>query len=163
MNSSPLLRLILIPLLCSGWFVSAKSQTTASHTVTVQVSPITYLQVSSGTINMTINGANAVAGQDIMMTTNTSTSLLWGTNSSLRKITAQTSLVAPKFTLKLLALAPTQGTSAPEVTLSTSPADLLLNVGRTKGTCTLQYTGVALASQGTGTDAHTITLTIQAQ
>jgi len=135
----------------------------AGHTVTVQVSVITAVQVTGGSVNLNISSANVVAGQDQMTAVDQSTSLLWGTNSSGRKISVSTSLAAPKFTLKLLALNPTQGTAAAEVTLSASAHDLLLNVGRSTGSCTLRYTGVALASQGTGNDVHVITFTVQAQ
>lgn len=155
----PLISLFVL----AGIVSRAMGQVTDSHTVTVQVSAITYLQISSGTINLTIDGTNAVAGQDMMSATNTSTNLLWGINSSLKKITVQTSLGGPKFTLKVFAGAPSQGMAAAEVTLSTIPTDFLLNVGRSKGTCVLQYTAVALASQGPGTDAHTITFTVQTQ
>ena len=159
--SSPLLLFFLALIL---YVIPARLDAqTASHTVTVQVSTIVTLQVSSGTINMTIDGSNAVAGQDVMSTTNSSTSLLWGINSSLQKVTVQTSLGSPLFTLKVLAVSPSQGTAAPEVTLSTTPVDFLLDVGRSTGSTTLQYTGIALASQGTGTDAHTITFTVQNQ
>ena len=145
---------------------SARAQTVyrvRSHTVTVAVSTITLVQVSSGVVNITISGANAVAGQDLMTITNTATNLLWGINSSLKKVTVGTSLGAPLFTLKLLAVSPSQGTAAPEVTLSTTATDFLLNVGRSSGTSVLQYTAEALASQGTGSDAHTITFTVQTQ
>lgn len=127
------------------------------------VSTITLIQVSSGVVNITISGANAVAGQDLMTVTNTATNLLWGINSSLKKVTVSTSLVAPLFTIKLLGVSPTQGTAAPEVTLSTTAKDFLLNVGRSAGNCILRYTAEALASQGTGSDAHTITYTVQTQ
>jgi len=136
---------------------------TATHTVTVQVSVITAVQVTGGSVNLNISNANVVAGQDQMTAVDQSTGLLWGTNSSARKITAGTSLVAPKFTLKLLALNPTQGTAAPEVTLAGAAKDLLLNIGRSSGSCTLRYTGIALASQGTGNDTHVITFTVAAQ
>ena len=136
---------------------------TANHTVTVTVATITYLQVNLGTVNLSISGASAVAGQNSMTVTDQTSSLSWGTNSSLQKISANTNLAAPLFSLKLLAFNPTAGVAAPELTLGTTAADLVLNVGRTKGTCTLKYTGIALASQGTGTDAHTITFTVQAQ
>lgn len=134
-----------------------------NHTVTVQVAAISVLQVNAGTVNLNISTANAVAGQDQMTTSDQTTTLLWGTNSSAQKITASTSLVAPQFTLKLVAVSPTAGTAAPEMTLSSTSSDLLLNIGRNSGSCQLRYTGVALASQGTGTDIHTITLTILAQ
>ncbi|MGB2868905.1 MAG: hypothetical protein WBD36_10665 [Bacteroidota bacterium] len=136
---------------------------TANHTVTVTVATLSYLQVNLGTVNLDISGANAVAGQNSMSVTDQTSSLSWGTNSSLQKITASTSLAAPLFSLKLLAVTPTTGVAAPEVTLTTTAADLVLNVGRSKGSCTLKYTGIALASQGTGSDAHTVTFTVLAQ
>ena len=136
---------------------------TGAHTVTVQVAVITAVQVTGGSVSLNINNANVVAGQDQMTVTDQSTSLLWGTNSSLRKVSVSTSLAAPKFTLTLFALNPTQGTSAPVVTLSATAKDVLLNIGRSTGSCTLQYTGIALASQGTGNDVHVITFTVLSQ
>ena len=136
---------------------------TGSHTVTVQVSIITTVRVTGGSVNLNISSANVVAGQNQMSVTDQSTSILWGTNSSLRKISVSTSLAAPMYTLKLLALNPTQGTAAPQVTLGASAQDFLLNIGRSTGSCTLQYTGVALASQGTGNDVHVITITVVSQ
>jgi len=136
---------------------------TDSHTVTVQVATVTVLQVSSGAVNLNITGAGIVAGQEQMTATDQSTSLLWGINSSNKKITVSTNLVNPTYTLKILALNPTVGTAAGEVTLSTTPADFLLNVGRSSGSCQIRYTAIALASQGTGTDNHQITFTVQTQ
>lgn len=143
--------------------VHAQTYGSANHAITVVVNTITMVSVSSGTVSMTITGTGVLAGQDQMTATNSATSLLWGVNSSLKKITAQTNLAAPLFAMKLLAVSPTAGTAAPEITLSTIAADLLTDIGRSKGSCTLQYTGVALASQGTGTDSHTITFTVAAQ
>jgi hypothetical protein len=143
----------------------ALSQTygTASNRITVSVQTITVIQLSAGIVNLNITGANAVAGQDQMMVTDQSSTLLWGTNSSLKKITVNTNLSAPKFALQVVATNPTVGTAASQVTLSTTANDFLLNIGRSSGSCTLLYTGIALASQGTGTDAHTITFTVQTQ
>ncbi|HEY6951754.1 MAG TPA: hypothetical protein VI758_05070 [Bacteroidota bacterium] len=136
---------------------------TAGHIVTVKVQPVTVLQLNAGIVNMNITGANAVAGQDQMTVTDQTTSLLWGTNSSTKKISVSTSLASPLYTLKVLAVSPTVGTAAPQVTLSTLGADLLLNIGRSSGSCKLQYTGIALASKGAGSDSHTITFTVQTQ
>ena len=135
----------------------------SSHIITVQVQQITGVQVNVVSISLAITGANAVAGQDMMTTSDQSSTLLWGINGGTKKITVNTNVAAPLFALKIEALSPTQGTAAPEVTLSTAPSDFLLNVGRSSGSCTLRYTGVALASQGTGTDAHTVTFTVQTQ
>lgn len=157
-------RILLIVLVISTCSLRAFSQFGVdAHTVTVQVAALSVLQVSAGTVNLNISTANAVAGQDQMTVSDQSTTLLWGTNSSSQKITAATSIVAPLFTLKLVAVNPAAGVAAPEATLSGVPTDLLLNIGRSSGSCALRYTGVAFASQGTGTDSHTITLTIQAQ
>ena len=136
---------------------------TGQHTVTVQVSSVTAVRVTSGTVSLNITNANAVAGQDLMTVTDQGTQLLWGVNASQRKISVQSSLAAPKYTLRLVAINPTRGTAAPEVTLNATARDFLLNIGRSSGTCTLRYTGSALASQGTGTDVHVITFTVQTQ
>ncbi len=143
----------------------AEAQTFGSdfHTVTVQVAAVTEVRIEGGAVNLSISAANAIAGEDIMTMTDQSTSLLWGTNSSGRKITVATNLVAPRYTLTLVALNPTQGTPATAVTLSTTPDNLLYDIGRSSGSCVLQYTGTAYASQGTGSDLHTITFTVQSQ
>ena len=136
---------------------------TSSHTVTVTVSQINNIQLTAGSISLTITGSNAIAGQDQMTATDQSSSLLWGINSSQKKVTIQTDMGSQLFALKVEALNPTQGTAASEVTLSTTAADLLMNIGRSSGNCSLKYTGVVLASQGTGTDSHSVTFTVQAQ
>jgi len=142
--------------------VLAQANTT-SHTVSVQVGVITVLQVDIGTVNLSITGATIAAGQDQMSATDQSSRLLWGINSSGRKITAASNLAVPRYTLKLAAVNPTQGAAASEITLNAIPKDLLLSVGRSTGSCTLRYTGIALASQGTGSDSHLITFTVLAQ
>jgi hypothetical protein len=93
--------------------------------VTVVVQPVTVIQVNVGTINLNITGANATAGQDQMSVTDQSCTLLWGTNSSLRKISINNNLVTPLFSVKVVALVPSFGTAAPELTLSTTAQDLL--------------------------------------
>ncbi len=135
----------------------------ANHTVTVQVSSINTVQVTSGTVNLNITNAEAVAGQNLMTVSDQSTSLLWGLNSANRKITAGTNLSNPVYTLELVAVNPTVGSAQAQFTLSTLPHDLLRDVGKSSGSCLLRYTGTALASQGTGNDLHTITFTVQTQ
>ncbi len=154
---------LLVFLLLFPSIAFAQVYGTSNHRVTVIVQPVTVIQVNVGTINLNITGANAIAGQNQMSVTDQSCTLLWGTNSSLRKISINTNLVAPLFAVKVIALAPSFGTAAPELTLSTTAQDLLLNIGRSSGSSNLRYTGIALASQGTGTDSHVITFTIQAQ
>lgn len=157
-----------IPYLPTLLAVAAVAYSTAgaqsdNHTVRVSVAVITALKVSSGTVNLTITGAGVIAGQDLMTVVDQSTSLLWGTNSSGKKVTVQSNLASPKYTLKVEALGPTQGTAAGQVVLSSVARDFLLNIGRSSGTCSIRYVGEALASQGAGSDAHTITFTIANQ
>lgn len=161
-NASTLVRLIAISVALGG---VAKSQTYGSdfHRATVRVNQFTVVQVSSASVSLTISGANAIAGQDLMTVADLSTTFLWGTNVSQRKVTAQTSLAAPIFTLKVFASSPTQGTASAETIISTTPQDFLINIGKSSGSCQIQYTGEALASQGTGSDAHTITFTVTVQ
>lgn len=155
---------LLVTLMCFPLGVQAQTYGSSSHTVTVTVATITNVAVSSGSVSLTMALANVTAGQDLMgPVTNTATNLLWGINSSLKKVTVRTNLAAPKYTLEILAVSPTTGTAAPEVTLSTTDKDFMTNVGRSSGSCTLQYSGYALASTGVGSDSHTITFTIATQ
>lgn len=143
--------------------VYAQTYGSSSHTVTVNVASISVMRVSSGAVNLSITGAAAVAGQNQMSVVDQSTTLYWGVNTTPKKITAVSNLASPKYTLQLVALNPTQGTAAAQLTLDNTADDLVLNVGLTKGSCTLRYTGSALASQGTGSDSHTVTFTITTQ
>jgi len=142
---------------------SAQTYGADTHTISVQVSPITVLTVQGGAVSMSITNASVTAGLDAMTVLDQTTRLLWSTNSSARKITAQSSLAAPLFQLRLVALGPSHGTPGPEMLLDTTPKDLMLNIGRSLGSCTLKYTGTALASEGVGTDIHTITFTVTTQ
>ena len=148
--------LILLPRLAFG-------QTSGNHRITVIVNPVTVMQISTGTVNLNITGANAIAGQDQMSVIDQSSVLLWGTNSSLRKITIKTNLTPQIFAVNALAINPTYGTAATEATLSTTDQDFLRDIARSSGSANVRYTGIALASQGTGSDSHLITLTIVAQ
>jgi len=145
------------------WSSDASSQDGDNHIVTVQAAEISVVDVTANTLSLNILDGDIQIGRDLMTVTDQSSSIIWGTNGSSRKITASTDLATPTFELRLVALSPTRGTPTPEFTLSIVPRDLLLDVGRSLGTSALQYTGVAYASQGTGTDVHTITFTIVGQ
>lgn len=149
--------------MCCAPDASAQFYGSDTHTINVQVAPITVLTVQGGTVAMNVTDASVIAGVDEMTVQDQSTRLLWGTNSNARKITAQSSLAAPLFELRLVAVGPTRGTPGPEMLLGTAPQDLMLDVGRSLGNCTLRYTGTALASRGVGTDIHTITFTVTTQ
>ena len=147
--------LVLLPRLAFGQSVN--------HTVTVTVDPVSIIQINGGIISLNITGANATAGVDQMSSLPNETSLLiWGTNTSPRKITIKTNADASrKFSLKALAISPTVGAAALEVTLSDTDQEFITDIGQSTGSANVRYTGIALASQGIGTDTHTITFTVQ--
>lgn len=160
-NKASLYLTLLLALVSLSQIVRAQTYGSRTGKVNVTVATINKVNVSSGSVAITITGAGTVAGQNLIgSVVNTSTTLFWGSNSASQKITVQSNLAAPTHTLKLLALNPTQGTAAAEVTLSTTATNFMTNVGRTLGSCTLQYTGSALATEGTATDTHTVTFTI---
>ena len=133
------------------------------HTVTVEVAPVSALSVSGGGIALVIDAQQAVAGRADMQVIDATSSLFWRVNGRSKKVTAHTDQQAPQFTLEVAALNPTAGTAAPGGALSTVPRDLLLDIGKTEGSTTIRYTGVARAEEGTGRDQHLITFTITQQ
>ena len=134
---------------------------TANHTVTVTVSAINEAAIIGGNITLTINTATAGSNPDDA-TDNTTCDLNWTTNQASKKITVATNLVAPTFTLSVVAQNVTGGTAASSVTLSTTATDFVTGVATTTGNCDLSYTGSATAAQGSGSDVHTVTYTITA-
>lgn len=145
---------------------------TRSHAVNVRVNALAYLSMSQSALTITIDASNATAGVDAMTNTNSSTILYWATNSTLQKVTVATTSVAP-YQLSVLATniaTPDQinglALAAGQVTFSTTGSyDFLTNIGRSRGSCNLQYTLVALASTGivTPNPIEPLTFTIQAQ
>jgi hypothetical protein len=121
------------------------------------------MQVTAGVVNLDITNAQATAGVDQMVVSDNSTQLLWGTNNSSQKITAVSNLAAPLYTMQLEATSATQGSSAGPMTLTSTAGDLVTNIGRTSGSCTLRYTAFVLASQGIGSESHLVILTVQTQ
>lgn len=119
------------------------------------------LPLTTGTIDglmvEVVNSANSisVAKQDVVI-----------------KVTVITSCPGQKFGLRVLAVGPSKGTAAPEITLvNGNPAlDFITGIAVKPAkptTCTLQYTASASFSQGNsielGDDVHTVTYTVQAQ
>lgn len=119
--------------------------------------PPTYGEVTvTGDVVLTIS--TAIAGQNPEPVTDTSSTLAWTKGPFGTRITVATSLVSPKFILKVEAISVSGGSGVGEITISTT-AQTLTNVSG-DGSCTLKYTGSAQASDGTGTDSHIITYTI---
>jgi hypothetical protein len=129
-----------------------------NHQVTVQVNTINELAITGGSKTLTIS--SATAGSDPNNATNTQCNLAWTTNVTGKKITVATDLSSQNFTLKVEATSISGGTPAGQVTVTDTPADFVTGVAETTGNCTLSYTALATAAQGTGSDVHTVTYTL---
>ena len=84
-----------------------------------------------------------------------------------KKITVESNVAVASFALTVNAVnvSPGDGTSAGQVTLSTTAEDLVVDIPAgvllsNPGTCALRYRASATAANGTGSDAHTVTFTI---
>jgi hypothetical protein len=126
--------------------------------------------ILNGDVGLTIT--TAAAGQQPASVSDESGQLEWTTleMDAVKKITVQTSLATPSYTLKVCALnvTPGDGTGAGEIVLSTTPSDMVVDIPSgilisNPGTCTLRYTAIATAANGAGSDNHSITFTITDQ
>jgi len=125
------------------------------------------VSVLNGDVDLTIS--SAPAGQQPASATNEACQLQWTTLvvDATKKITVETNVAVASFALTVNAVnvSPGDGTSAGQVTLSTTAEDLVVDVPAgvlvsSPGTCTLRYRATASAANGTGSDAHTVTFTI---
>lgn len=121
-----------------------------------------------GNVSMTIS--TAVAGQQPSDASNENCLLQWTTlvSDPLQKITIQTSLVSPQFTLHAQPNDVVHGAEVDRITLQTTAQDFVTSIPpdvtvSSPGSCTIEYTAAAQAANGTGTDSHTITFTIVGQ
>ena len=130
--------------------------------------------------DVAFSGAVSILGGDVSLVVSSATAgqdpdpAIDCTTASLRyrrspadppmKVTVETNLGSPSFILKTEAINATGGTSAGEIVLSTTAQDFLTDVVLTVNrSCDISYTSIALASDGTGSDAHRVTYTIVAQ
>ncbi len=151
---------VLTLAMCAVLASAASAAQSASHTVTVQVNAISELTLTGGDMTLTLNTATAGGQPDSVVSA--PCALAWTANQANARITVETSLASPTFTLKVVAQGLTGGAAAPEVTLSNTAADFITGAGNTTGACSLRYTAYATAAQGTGSDVHTVTYTLTA-
>ena len=154
-----ILKFVLIALLWTlvGSYASFAG-TSDNHTVTVTVNAINEIAITGGSVTLTIN--SATAGVDPNNDVDATTGLLWTSNQTGKKATIQSDLAGPNFTLKAVATGVTGGSAASEVTISTTAQDFITGIATTTGSGAIQYTAVATSAEGTGSDIHTITITI---
>ena len=157
MHTKLALAILVVALVAPGIMAA----NTASHTVTVTVAAINELAITGGNLTLTINSATAGSEPDAV-TDATTCDLDWTTNEATKKITVETDLASPDFTLNVTATNVTGGTAAGQVTVSDTAADFVTGISTTTGGCDLSYEGSATASDGTGSDVHTILYTLTA-
>jgi hypothetical protein len=123
--------------------------------------------ILNGSVDLIVSSASAGSepDQDIDQTTQLQWDN-WPNSATIKKITVQSNLASPQFTLSVQAIniSPADGSSAGEITVSSSAADFINSIpakdSPDNASCDLRYKATALAAEGTGVDTHTITYTI---
>jgi hypothetical protein len=137
---------------------------TAQQTVTYQVDAINEISVSGDPGNLVVN--SATAGSEPDEDTDNTTTWAITTNQTARKMTgAIDSNMPANVTLEINLTAPTGGSSAGDVSLSTSDADLVTSIETVaESGLTITYTLSATVAAGVVTQAQkTVTLTLTAE
>ncbi len=139
----------------------ANAGNTATQTVTFEVQAINEISVSGNPGNLIVS--TATAGSEPDVATDNSTSYSITTNESSKKITGSISAAMPaNTTLQINLTAPTGGSSAGDVTLTTTAADLVTGIATVaESGLTITYKFSATVSAGVVTsDSRTVTLTL---
>jgi hypothetical protein len=148
-------------LMLVGVFGSIRAADNINQTVTYQVASIDEISVSGNPGALIVN--TAVPGSQPTAATDATTSYSITTNNSSRKITGSINSAMPaNTTLKVTLGAPTGGSSAGEVTLSTTAQDMVTAIS------TLAESGVSISYEFSATLAagviassqRTVTFTI---
>jgi len=152
--------IVIFLVLVLGLISVVTAGNTDNHTVTVTVSAINEVAIIGGNVSLTINTSTGSSEPD-SQTDNTTADLNSTTNESTKKITIGTTLVSPTESFTVEAINISGGSAAGPITLSgVSAQNFITGISQTMGTCDLQYVASATAAQGTGSDAHTVTFTL---
>lgn len=137
----------------------AMAASSDNHTVTVTIPTINDVAVTGGNLTLTFAvptpGSNPSDVSDL-----TTCDLAWSSNVADQKITVATNVASPVATLKVTAGSVTGGTSAGQVTLSTTAADFVTAIVLGNGGCDLEYVASATSADAAGSEVHTVTYTI---
>ncbi|MFZ3046687.1 MAG: hypothetical protein WA151_12305 [Desulfatirhabdiaceae bacterium] len=132
-----------------------------NQTIGYEVQAINELSVSGSPSALIVN--TAIAGFQPDPVSNALTTYAITTNGINKKITGMINTPMPDYvTLKITLVAPTSGSSVSEVTLGTTPADLVTGISQlAESAKTITYKLTALTSAGVIPSAvKTVTLTI---
>jgi hypothetical protein len=139
----------------------ALAANTAQQTVTFQVDAIDEISASGNPANLVVN--TAVAGNPPTDDTDNSTSWAVTTNGTNKKMTGDINVDMPaNVTLQTNLTAPTGGSSAGDMSLSTTAADLVTTITQVaESGLTITYTLSATIGAGVvAQDTRTVTLTL---
>jgi hypothetical protein len=153
----PTLVACLLVLACGLTFAA----NTAQQTVTFEVQAIDEMSVSGNPGALTVS--TATAGSEPDDATDNSTTYAVTTNGTNKKITGAINSAMPaNTTLQVNLTAPTGGSSAGAVTLTTTAADLVTGITQqAESGLTVTYTLSATVSAGVvASDTRTVTLTL---
>jgi hypothetical protein len=122
------------------------------------------VDMTGGDVFLALSAATPGRGPDPVIDFQSGLRFKLSASDPTMKITVETNLGNPRFSLTVEAVNETHGTSQGKVELGTVARDLLGDVTSAKNqTCELRYEATALVADGTGSDAHTITYTIVPQ
>jgi hypothetical protein len=153
--------LILLPSLVMLGYGLAIGANTTTQTVTFEVQAIDEIAASGDPGALTVSTATAGAEPDAV--TDNTTTYAVTTNGTNKKITGEVDAAMPaSTTLEVNLVAPTGGSSAGDVTLTTTAADLVTSVAqRAESGLTVTYTFSATVAAGiVASDTRTVTLTL---
>ena len=150
---------ILTALLVTVGSLPALSATSDNHTVTVVIPTINDVAITGG--NITLTFVEPTPGNNPSDVSDATTcDLNWSNNEASQKITVATNVASPVATLRVTAGSVTGGTSAGQVTLSTTAQNFVTAVTNGNGTCALEYVASATSGLAAGSQIHTVTYTI---
>ena len=159
-----ILNIALVTVISASFAASTFAASSATQTVTYEVSAINELSVSSPTVSLTVNAASA--GSAPTAATNSATSYAITTNEAGRKITGSINSDMPTgVTLAVALAAPSTGFSLGSQSLSTTAVDLVNSIEAVNGSALgISYSLSATSAAGVVPSASkTVTLTITAE
>ncbi len=154
-------RFCYVTLALLGCAASLDAATTANATVTYTISSIDSISVSGNPGSMTIN--SATAGSNPTAATDATTTYSVTTNNSARKVTGQLASAMPSgVTLSVTLGAPSGGTSAGAVSLTTAAQNLVTGISSVaQGSLTITYSlSATLAASQVSGATNTVTYTL---
>ncbi|MDZ7723182.1 MAG: hypothetical protein U5R06_10355 [candidate division KSB1 bacterium] len=133
-----------------------------SHSVSIRIIPVDHLELEGGNVDFTFYSDKNSSNQGHAEQIDNSCRLQWSIFSNERKITVQSDNSNSEFKLYVQAEQVEKGQSAGKIRLGNSPAaqDFIRGVGRSRGSCNLNYNAITRLKNQEKSEIHHITYTI---